>query len=412
MHPRPHPHVGLFFELTSSYTRGLIRGVSKFAQTHGPWRLHLLEILRPADIRRSLDAWHCDGIIARVKTQAIADAIAGCGVPVVNASGSTRIAGWPWFGTDDAAVVWLAVDHLLAHGYATLAFCGMPNYEWSGRMADLFAAEAARHGVSCHRIDLPSLTMETPPSRADRSRLIRWIAELPKPTGIMATCDYCGRFVLEACNDAGLTVPDDVGVIGIDNNEEFCGLCLPPMSSIEPNASLTGFLAAEELARLLNGEARKSRPTLVKPIGVVARPSTDADATGEPVVAEAVRFIRGYGAGPIGVPDVARHVNVSRRHLELEFRRILSRSVLAEIQRVRLERAQRLLGETDWKMETVATRAGFRRAASMTAVFLKKLGMRPGEYRRKIQAFGGGDVTAEVRRSGHDRPGPPAAGRR
>jgi LacI family transcriptional regulator len=382
------PHVGLFFELTSSYNRGLIRGVSRFAQHNGPWRLHLLEILRPADIRRWLDARHCDGIIARVKTQTIAAAIAGCGVPVVNVSGSARIAGWPWFGTDDAAVCWLAVDHLVAHGYTTLAFCGMPKYEWSVRLAGLFAAEAVRHDVTCRRIDLPSLTLDNAPTRADRLRLTRWIAALPKPVGIMATCDYCGRFVLEACTDAGVVVPDEAGVIGIDNNEEFCGLCSPPMSSIEPNAALTGHLAAEELARLLAGEAPRSLRTFVKPIGVVGRRSTDADATGDPVVAEAVRFIRGYGVGSIGVPDVARHVNVSRRHLELEFRRMLGRSVLAEIQRVRLERAQRLLGETDWKMETVAARAGFRRAASMTALFVKKLGIRPGEYRRNIQAMG------------------------
>jgi LacI family transcriptional regulator len=106
------------------------------------------------------------------------------------------------------------------------------------------------------------------------------------------------------------------------------------------------------------------------------------------------------------VPDVARHVNVSRRHLELEFRRMLGRSVLAEIQRVRLERAQRLLGETDWKMETVAARAGFRRAASMTALFVKKLGIRPGEYRRKTKAMQERTAgTADALRSGRDRPG-------
>lgn len=383
------PHVGLFFEVTSSYTRGLIRGVSRFAQAHLSWRLHLLEVLRPADIRRSLDAWHCDGIIARVKTQAVADAIAICGVPVVNVSGSVNIPAWPWYGTDDAAVCWLAVDHLLSCGYATLAFCGMPHYEWSGRLGNLFTAESARHKVACQRMDLPSLMMETAPSRTDRGRLARWIAELPKPVGIMATCDYCGRFVLEACHEARVSVPDEVGVIGIDNNEEFCGLCFPPMSSIEPNASLTGYLAAEELGRVLGGGTPRKQPTFVKPLGVVARRSTDTNATGEPVVAEAIRFIRGYSTGPLGVLDVARHVNVSRRHLELEFRRILGRSVLAEIQRVRMERAQRLLGETDWKMETIAARAGFRRAAPMTALFIKKLGMRPGEYRRRVQLPGG-----------------------
>ena len=385
MDSRQPPHVGLLFEVTSSYTRGLIRGVSRYAQTHGPWKLHLLEFLRPSDIRRSLDEWHCDGIIARIKSPAIATTLSRQPVPIINVSGLSTLADWPWFGTDEPAACRLAVDHLLDRGYGCVAFCGMPRYEWSPRVERLFAAEAARRGVACRRIDIPSLGMETTPSHKDRQMLARWVAELPKPVGIMACCDYCGRYVLEACDAAQVAVPDEAGVIGIDNNEEFCGLCFPPMSSIEPNAVLTGHLADAALASLLAGADPPPRTTFVVPTGVVARRSTDAQSAIEPVVAEALRFIRGYASGRLEVPDIARHVKVSRRHLEQLFRKTLGRSILTEIHRVRLETAQRLLGETDWKLERVAARAGFTHASSMSAMFQARLGMRPGEYRRRIQ---------------------------
>ena len=386
MNARRPPHVGLLFEVTSSYTRGLIRGVSRYAQSEGPWKLHLLELLRPADIRRSLHEWHCDGIIARIKSPAIAAALARRDIPVINVSGLPTLTAWPWFGTDEPAVCRLAVDHLLARGYGSLAFCGMPRYDWSPRLERLFAAEAARQGISCTSISVASLGMENTPSNRDRRMLAGWVAALPKPAGIMACCDYCGRFVLEACDAAQVAVPDQVGVIGIDNNEEFCGLCFPPMSSVEPNAVLTGQLAAAALAGILAGSGPPPRATFVKPTGVVARRSTDAEAALEPVVAEALRFIQAYACTGIEVSDIVQHVRASRRHLEQQFRRTTGRSILTEIHRVRLETAQRLLGETDWKLARVAARAGFTHASSMSGMFQARLGIRPGEYRRRMQA--------------------------
>ncbi|MCI0491858.1 MAG: DNA-binding transcriptional regulator, partial [Planctomycetes bacterium] len=348
------PNVALLVEVSSAHARGLIRGISRYAQSHGPWKLHLLERLRPADIRRSLDAWGCDSLIARVKTQAIAEALSERGVPVVNVSGTTTIGRWQRVDTDDAAVCWLAAGHLLDRGYHSFGFCGMPHYEWSRRRGALFAAELTGQGLDCQSMELPSLTLETTLRQKDRLKLVQWITNAPKPLGIMACSDYCGRVALEACGEAGVVVPDEVGVIGVDNDDLVCELCTPPLSSIEANCDRIGYVAAETLAQLLRGSTPEGWEALIKPTKLVSRRSTDATAVGEPVVAEALRFIRAYACSDMGVLDVARHVNVSRRYLEQQFRNALGRSIFSEIQRVRLETAQRLLGETDWKLETVA----------------------------------------------------------
>ena len=144
-------------------------------------------------------------------------------------------------------------------------------------------------------------------------------------------------------------------------------------------------MAAATLGQLMAGSTAP-RETLIKPTTLFSRRSTDATAVREPFVAEALRFIRAYGCNDIGALDVARHVNASRRYLEQQFRHIVGRSIHTEIQRVRLEMAQRLLGETDWKLQTVAERSGFKQAAHMSAVFHEKLGLRPGQYRRRVRS--------------------------
>jgi len=382
--PARTPSVALLVEVSSAHARGLIRGVSAFSQQHGPWRLHLVEQIRPTEIRRWLDAWPCDGLIARVETPQIAEVLEGQARPVVNVSG-TDVAAWPRVDTDNEAVCCLAAGHLMERGYRQFGFCGMPQHEWSGWRRDFFAAELARHGFPCESIDLPSLTAQTRPSVKDRRALEQWLVGLPKPAGVLAANDHCGRSVLEACDAVGLPVPDAVGVLGVDNDDVECELCWPALSSIEANGERIGYVAAETLQQLLAGEPVSSRQRLIKPTTLVCRRSTDATAVREPIVAEALRFIRAYACQEIQALDVARHVNVSRRYLEQQFRKIVGRSLHTEIQRLRLETAQRLLGETDWKLQTVAQRSGFKQAAHLSAVFHEKLGLRPGEYRRRMQ---------------------------
>jgi LacI family transcriptional regulator len=304
---------------------------------------------------------------------------------VVNVAGTQVKGPWPRVDTDNVAVCGLATEHLIDRGYRAYGFCGMPAYEWSRWREAEFKRELAQHGFTVASMNLPSLTVEQPLSRAERTKLCAWLQGLPKPVGILTCNDHCGRALLEACDQTGVPVPDEVGVIGVDNDQLVCDLCWPPLSSIEVNCERIGYVAAQALDRLLRGERSVARELLIKPTTLISRRSSEATAVREPSVSEAVRFIRAYACKGIRVPDVARHVSVSRRYLEEQFRKTMARSVHTEIQRVRLETAQRLLGETDWKLQTIAERSGFREAAHLSALFRKKLGLRPGQYRLRVQ---------------------------
>jgi LacI family transcriptional regulator len=347
--------------------------------------MHLMEPLRVAEIRRWLADWDGNGVIARVKTDAIAQVLLERGLPVVNVTGACANSKWPTVDTDNEAVCKLAAAHLIERGYRHFAYCGMANYEWSGWRRDFFAAELARQNAACSVLELPSLTAETGISQKDERLLNRWVAELPQPVGILACNDHCGQFVLQACGEADLSVPDQVGVMGVDNDGLICELCLPPLSSVEVNCERIGYIAAETLDLLMHGERAGERLRLIKPTSIANRRSTDSGAVRDPTISEAIRFIRTYACEDIGIPQIAHHVGVSRRYLELQFRRTVGRSIHSEITRIRLETAQRFLGETDWKLQTIAERSGFKQAAHMSGVFQKTFGLRPGQYRRNVQ---------------------------
>jgi LacI family transcriptional regulator len=203
----------------------------------------------------------------------------------------------------------------------------------------------------------------------------------------MVCSDLRGQFVIEACRRAGIVVPEQIAVIGADNDEPICELCNPPLSSVIPNHEQVGYRGAALLAGLMKGEKVASATVLVPPRGVSLRQSTDVLAMEDHGVAAAVRFIREQACEGIGVDDVVAHVRMSRSVLQRKFRQELDRSIYDEIMQVRLGYAQRLLAESDLSIGMVAVKSGFGSQEYMTDVFRRKLGQPPAKYRRAHRPY-------------------------
>ncbi len=203
-------------------------------------------------------------------------------------------------------------------------------------------------------------------------------------------CDDCrGREVLEACRTAGIRVPEEMAVIGVDNDELLCELADPPLSSVALNAEAGGYQAAMLLDRMMHGRQCEPARLTVEALHVVTRRSTDIVAIDDPVVAAALRYIHDHAATAIGIGDVVEHVLLSRRALEMRFKAVTGRTPLVELRRVRLERAKRLLHETDLSLTRVASAAGFSSETYLIQVFRQELGITPARYRRRLRAEGG-----------------------
>lgn len=372
-------HVALLIETSNAYARGLLRGIVSYVREHRPWSIYLAEHGRGDRPPGWLGEWRGDGIIARVETPPIAQALRRVKVPMVDVSAARLLPALPWFETDDAAFAQVAYEHLQERGFKHFAYCGDARFNWSNWRCEHFERTMRAEGESCF-IYQPSRAFAADDT-TQVDDLVRWLKKLPKPVGVIACYDLRGQQVLDACRRARIAVPDQVAVIGADNDELICELSHPPLSSVIPNTHRTGYEAAALLDAMMSGRKARGETHLIPPVGVATRQSTDVLAIEDRHVAQAARFIRENACRGINVRDVLKAVPQARRLLESRFKKTLGRTPHEEIIRVQINRVKELLAETDLPLSVIAERAGFAHVEYLSVVFKKKTGLPPSRYR-------------------------------
>lgn len=380
--------VALLVESSRSYGRGLLHGLAEYARINDGWTVSLDDRGLGDQVPRWLRSWHGDGIIARLESEPLVNVVCQLGLPVVDLRGLYRSADLPLVETDETRVVRLAFDHLVERGVRHFAFCGFEGTNYSDVRCQLFSDLAADDGgcIVYHPPSRPrrGLTVELERANMEfETHLADWLVSLPKPVGMMACNDIRGQQVLQACRLTGLSVPDEVAVVGVDNDELLCELCTPALSSVVPDTRRIGLEAGALLDKLMAGRVHSPAPVFVPPLGVIGRRSTDLVPGADPEVIAAVRFIREHARDGIDVSDVLAQVRCSRSTLERGFSRHVGRSPKAEINRVRVERIQQLLNETDYPLARIAEMTGFEHPEYLSVFFLRETGQTPGNYRER-----------------------------
>ena len=211
-----------------------------------------------------------------------------------------------------------------------------------------------------------------------------WLKNQPRPLALFACNDVCAQQVLNACRENNIRVPEEIAVMGVDNDDVLCNLCDPPLTSIEPNTEELGYRAAAMMDRLLNGERLSQETVLIPPVRIVERASTDMVAVDDKIAVTAMRFIRDQVGEGIAVKDVLLHTKRSRTDLDIRFRRWLGCSVRDQIQRQRLQTASQLLHDLNMSIQEVAERSGFADSAHFCRVFRREFQCTPTEYRQHL----------------------------
>ena len=371
--------VALLIETSNAYARGLLAGIVHYTRVHRPWSIHLAEGTRGGQPPAWLGRWDGDGVIARIENEAIARAIRRLRLPVVDVSAARRIPALPWVETDDEAIAREGFEHLRARGFKHLAYCADDRFNWSRWRREAFERLAREAGIPCAAYRPRGAAASD--SEAEVDRIAAWVAALPKPVGVMACYDFRGRQVLDACRRRRIPVPDDVAVLGVDNDELLCDLADPPLSSVILNPRRTGYEAAALLDRMMAGHRVGPEARRIAPLGTATRQSTDVLAVEDRDIAAVVRWIREHACEGISVKDVIRANPQSRRRLEQRFRAVIGRTPHEEILRVRLDRVKLLLAETALPLERIAERTGFLHVEYLSVVFRRKVGMPPSRYR-------------------------------
>jgi LacI family transcriptional regulator len=385
--PSGRPRVALLIESSRAFGRGLLFGVAQYVREHGPWSIFLQERSLGDLSPRWLRNWEGDGIIARVENRPTAEAIRRLGLPAVDLRCVLPDLEFPSARPDDGGIARLASEHLLERGFRHFAFCGFNGADYSDARRKWFTKRIAEAGFEYSEFEDRqgprhggTLAYEEYGLKGE-DRVAHWLRDLPKPVGLMACNDIRGQQVLNACRDVGFAVPDEVAVIGVDNDEMLCELSDPPLSSVAPNSKRIGYEAAALLSRMMAGKKPPAEPVFVEPEGVVTRRSTEVLAIEDRHIASVVRFIREHACEGIDVSDILKVVPLSRSALERRFARTLGRSPKEEILRVRLNRARQLLSETDFPLWTIAEKIGLEHTEYLNVIFKKKTGLTPGQFR-------------------------------
>ncbi len=377
------PRIALLVETSREYGRGLLRGVIRYEQEHGPWSFYFKPQGLGAPLPPWLSSWRGDGILARIETRQMARALARTSVPVVDLRNSLPDLMLPTVAISNRAVVRLALDHFIDRGFRDFAFCGTPRGENRNQdeRGDLFRSLVQVRGQTCHAFahakPRPSTWEE------EQRRVGTWLKSLPMPVAVLTCHDDMGQQVIDACLRAGLKVPEQVAVLGVDNDPFLCNLSTPQLSSIDVYPERIGYEAAALLNRLMKGGRAPKRPLLFEPRGLVIRQSTDVTAVADPHVAHASRLIRDHADVAVSIEQLLAKVPVSRSALFRRFKAHLGRSPKQELSRVRLERAKALLTNSSMSVEDVARQTFQTDARHFIAVFRQATGSTPMRYRRQ-----------------------------
>jgi LacI family transcriptional regulator len=310
--------------------------------------------------------------------------VATVGVPVVNLRSTLPELSFPFIGADNRAIAHLAVGHLLERGFKQFAFCGFRRGYHRGfdLRRESFKDLIEKAAYPCQQLILRGQNLRPPSWEKEQARIVEWLHSLPLPVGIMAVNDECGLQVLDACRRGGLSVPDQVAVIGCDNDEYACSLSIPPLSSIDLNSERVGYEAAVLLDRLMAGKRTPKRLPEIQPSGVITRRSTDVLATDDAAVIRAVDFIRRQACRPITVMDVVKYVQVPRTTLQIRVSRVIGRTIHQEIRRVQIVKAKELLSGANVPIKRVAHECGFVNVQYFTQAFQRATGLPPGRFKR------------------------------
>lgn len=372
------PRVGVVLDANIAYSRDVLSGIAQYLRDHPAW--HVVMVTNASLFDEALP--HVDAVVGYITHPKRAAALARRGVPTVNIASSRAFPGCAPVYSDECAIGALAADHFLQRGFHNLASIGLRPAPFSASRQTGFAA-----GLTETEADPAEFTLEVSdlPQEQTDAPLTRFLAELPSPSGVFCVTDWVAHRVALLAPEMGRRIPEDLAILGVDNDIMICDFTNPALSSVQQATERIGYEACEWLAALLDGADPPESPVLIPPRGIVVRRSTDILAVEDPMVAEALRIIHRHPVGEDTLGEVLDAVPLSRRMLEMRFKKAMGRGIQEEIRRRRVDRIRYLLENTDQPLKQIAEDLAFSHVSYLTTFFKKHTGMTPSACRRQAR---------------------------
>jgi LacI family transcriptional regulator len=378
--------IALIYPFTVPWMGDLFLGVNQYAKEHGDWSIltsppTLTGTGEIAMTLYNLKGWPGDGVITAISDSTQVAAAKKLNLPLVNISGALRNLHFPTVALDQYEVGRMAADHLHKCGFRRLAYYGIKELYYSQQRQLGFKETANKAGI------LVNVFEEHRPANARSvwqqrtADLVPWLQSLKPPFGLLAIHDYRARMVIDECQHLGLQVPNDVAVLGVDNDPTVCECCRPTLSSICRDGFQQGYEAARLLDRLMEGKLLKQKLVSIPPRGIIERRSTDTITVDEAHVNTLIQYMYEHLGESFGIKRLVRLVPISRRGLEKQFRRTLHCTPYEYLSSLRVEKAkQLLLKEKPGKLKNIAALCGFSNPIQFRIVFKRITGLTPSQY--------------------------------
>ena len=374
----------LLTDFSSGYSRSLLKGIVKYSKEFGPWvfyRMPLYYRMLNGDkgVVEWAKRWKADAIIAQLQDVDVQE-LKDSGIPIIVQNYKDRKEDVYNLTGDYFNTGVMAADFYLRRGYRNFAFYGSMDTVWSRERADGFKAKIEEHDFKLFTFNS---NPEKEPWSFNPTLLGEWLISLPKPVALFACDDHFALQIAEACKICNIDVPQDVAVLGVDNDQLICNISDPPLSSIVLDVENGGYQAAKLLHQLINNEVNECRDIVINPVRIEYRESTEKYAVADRHIQTILKYIEENYADPISVNDLIRLVPLSRRVLEKKFKCETGISIYQYIQEFRIEQFSNLLISSNKPLSEVSVLAGFDDYKNVFRIFRKYKKLTPAQFRKR-----------------------------
>jgi len=375
-------------------TEGIMDGITEYIRAKGDWQL----IIWPDNSIKSLQFLKkrgCKGAFVSTQTATKAKELIQLDIPVIALSTVQDMYNLPYISANSKQVSEMAAEYLLGKEFQNFGFFGLTQAKWSRDRFEFYSDYLKKKGHTTavfNEKQIPIINDFTPFTRlwinttvgTGQEELIKWLRDLPKPIAILASCDIFACHLINVAKEANINMPDEVAILGVNNDNAVCNICDPPLSSISLNFKKAGYSAAKLLDKIISGQdTMHGQCVEILPTHVETRGSTDVYAINDHDIVQAMKYIRKNSNKPLQVNEIASNVCMSKRSLQMRFTKAVGRSIHDEIVAAHFEIAKILLIETSLPIDEIASRSGFHYTSNMRRAFTKITGMLPQKYRQQ-----------------------------
>ncbi len=377
----------LMIDFAEEYSKGLLKGIAKYSKEHGPWvfcRMPLFqrETKGMGGIFDWALEWGADGIIGQFYNDPQVSLFIDAGIPIIAQDFKERFKEIPNITGQHFNAGVIGADYFLQKGFKNFAFYGFSNIVWSRERSDGYEHRINEAGYKVHYFE-NEITYSGSTWYYKPSSLSQWLKSLPKPIALMACDDNQGQHITEACRLAGINIPQEVAVLGVDNDEMVCEFSDPPLSSVAQDTERGGYMAAALLEKMIKNGTKDFYDVIINPTHIVTRQSSDIYATNDNNIATALKYIHQNIDKDIHVNDLLKEVPLSRRSLEIKFQEITGLAIYKYISNLRMDKFSTKLLETDQSVFEIALDMGLSDSKNLSRQFKAIKGCTPSEYRKR-----------------------------